>query len=568
MTEKTITTEASLIEKSAVKARSDWPWVLRWSFLALALSLLPTVWGYLITPPGAQFIGLNLNASDGNTYLAKMQEGARGEWLFSLVYTSEEHQPEFIYIFYLLLGKFQALTGLPGVVIFHLARLLCGLLLLLVGYHFICRYFSQKALRRTAFLLLCFSAGLGWLVSLFGLHDSTDLWIAESLTFSTILANPHFPLATALLLLTVMWTQDGWEGQGWPAYGKAAASAFVLGFVHPFMIVSLAGILGAFVLRRTFQHGAIVWPVWTGTALVGVLGAVGPVYTFIVINLNPVMRGWQAQNQTPSPLLWAYLTGYGLLLVAALPGMWWAETKSEVRSQKSKEISSSLILHPSSLRWQLLTTWFVINALLLYLPLSLQRRLSEGLHIPIVMLATAGLYYVWKLKPKLSTFFVVITTFSNLLVIAILIIMLHFQLSHNNVHPLYLYNEEAEAMTWLRDNTDWRDTVVASPLLGNLLPGQTGNRVYYGHDMETIDSAKKKPLLLRFLEGEMSQAEQQAFIQNNKLRYLFYGPEEAALGQGRFNPAGQGWAVAYSNNKVTIYELNYALLLNKWVALL
>ena len=70
MTEKTITTEASLIEKSAVKARSDWPWVLRWSFLALALSLLPTVWGYLITPPGAQFIGLNLNASDGNTYLA------------------------------------------------------------------------------------------------------------------------------------------------------------------------------------------------------------------------------------------------------------------------------------------------------------------------------------------------------------------------------------------------------------------------------------------------------------------------------------------------------------------
>ncbi len=532
------------LELEVSKQDSDWRWVWGWSLFALILASLPFILGYIFTPTGGHFMGLAFNALDSNSYLAKMEQGARGDWQFRLVYTSEEHSGEYVYLFYILLGKVQGLIGLPNILVYHVARILFGLLLLLVGYRFICRFFVEKKQRRTAFMLLCFSAGLGWLVILFGLTESTDLWVAESLTFFTLLANPHYPCATALLLLAIGWTLDGWEGQSWPAYGKAAASAFVLGFVHPFMIVPLAGVLGGFVLRQTLQNRKIDWSIWLGTVFVGIIAVLGPGYTFIVMNANPFMRAWLGQNQTLSPAPWAYLSGYGLLLIAALPGLWWVERKAKT------------VLNPPQLsRWQLLSTWLIINAILLYLPVGLQRRFVEGLHIPIVCLATAGLYFGWKLRPRWINRYVLATTLSTLLLLALQISNLSARPDSTSLHPLYLYNEELEAMNWLRSNTNWRDTVIASPLLGNYIPTRAGNRVYYGHDLETVNRADKAPLLGRFLRGEMNEAERRDFIQKNNLHYLYFGPEEAALSNNQHDPATQGATMVYFNNKVKIFRL-------------
>ncbi|MEI6045825.1 MAG: hypothetical protein WCS37_15870 [Chloroflexota bacterium] len=570
MTDKALVDE---IRTEKTGAQKDRVWVWGWTLFTLVLASLPFIWGYLVAPPGTHFMGLAFNALDSNSYLAKMELGARGEWRFSLVYTSEEHSGEYVYLFYILLGKVQGLIGLPNIVVYHLARFLFGLLLLLTGYRFICRYFGERRQRRTAFLLLCFSAGLGWLVAPFGLTDSTDLWVAESLTFFTLLANPHYPAATALLLLAIIWTQDGWEGKGWSAYGKAAGCGFILGFVHPFMIVPLSGILGSFVLRRTFLQRAephptgqraephptgqraephptiqFEWSIWLGTLLVGIMAVLGPLYTYIVMNGNPFMRAWLGQNQTLSPFPVAYLTGYGLLLVAALPGLWWVE----------RRLPSAGESYATASRWQLLTTWLVVNALLLYLPVGLQRRFVEGLHLPIVCLATAGLYFAWKLRPRWSGRYVLATTLSTFLILATQVGNLYARPDPNTPHPLYLYSEEVEAMVWLRSNTSWRDTVIASPVLGNYIPTRSGNRVYYGHDLETVNRADKAPLLGRFLRGEMVDIERQAFIQKNGLRYLYYGPEEQGLGDGKFDPTTQGWSLVYSNSKVKIFRLSQA----------
>ncbi len=519
-------------------------WIWGWALFTLALASLPFVWGYLITPTDGHFMGLAFNALDSNSYLAKMELGARGEWRFSLVYTSEEHSGEYVYLFYILLGKVPAITGLPNIVVYHLARVLFGLMLLMVGYRFICRYFSEKAQRRTAFLLLCFSAGLGWLVAPFGLTDSTDLWVAESLTFFTLLANPHYPLATALLLLAIMWTQDGWEGQGKAAYAKAAASAFILGFVHPFMLVPLSGVLGGFVLRRAIQTRRINWPDWFGTLFVGIIAALGPVYTYIVMNANPFMRAWLGQNQTLSPWPIAYITGYGLLLIAAVAGGWWAER------------GTASLPEPQRLRWQLLTTWLVVNALLLYLPVGLQRRFVEGLHLPILCLATAGLYFAWKLRPRWIGRYVLATTLSTFLLLATQFSNLYARPDPASLHPLYLYNAEVDGLSWLRDNTGPRDTVIASPLLGNYIPTRAGNRVYLGHDLETVNHDPKAVLLGRFLRGEMVNPERANFIRQNNLRYLYFGPEEIALSEGKFDPAAQGWPLVYSNSRVKIFRMS------------
>ena len=47
------------------------------------------------------------------------------------------------------------------------------------------------------------------------------------------------------------------------------------------------------------------------------------VYTLWVTQADPVLRGWTAQNVTPSPPVWDYALGYGLVLVLAVPGAVW-----------------------------------------------------------------------------------------------------------------------------------------------------------------------------------------------------------------------------------------------------
>ena len=102
-------------------------------------------------------------------------------------------------------------------------------------------------------------------------------------------------------------------------------------------------------------------------------------YTFWVTQADPVLRGWTAQNLTPSPPVWDYVLGYGLILALAVPG---AVVAARRRSDTDL----------------LLLAWVGVTALLLYAPFALQRRFSLGLHVPLAILAAMGLFRMAKRK--------------------------------------------------------------------------------------------------------------------------------------------------------------------------
>lgn len=505
-------------------------------------------------------MGFLWNSLDGNSYLAKMETGRRGEWLFHLSFTSEDHPGIILFTFYMLLGKLGGLFNWPNVLVFHVARLVCGGLLLWASWRFICRYFDQEKIRRTAFLLVCFGAGLGWLAGPLGLKDSTDLWVAESLTFFSILANPHFPLATALLLFGFMWLQDGWEATdpkvAWRAYAKTAGGGFLLGWIHPFLVIVLGAVAGLYLLRRTTTDRRIVWRDWLGLVVVGVVSLPMPVYIFLATTGDPVYKGWMTQNQTLSPWPIYYILGYGLLFALALVGGWWAERYSPLQSRA---------------RWQFITTWVVATAIMLYLPVSFQRRFVEGLHLPLVLLATAGFFWLarkWKpaVQARRANLLVIATSLSTLVVLGTFVGNIYARGENGDFHPLFMYGEEVTAMNWLKANTNLNDTVIAGPVTGSFIPAFAGNRVFYGHDLETIDRAQKFDLLQRFFEFKMSRDEIMQFAQKYNIRYVYFGPEEAAIfGQGAANsdedvapPDLQdlGWLLVYGNARVQIYKLS------------
>jgi hypothetical protein len=207
----------------------DWRWALAWAGVILAVSCLPYLIAWVATPPGYQFGGILVNPFDGNSYLAKMRQGWAGMWQFHLSYTPEPHDGVYIiYLFYLVSGHVARLTGLPLVFIYHLVRVLAGLALLVSVYAFLVRLTRDRFERRLGFLLVGTSAGLGWLGLAVGAF-AIDLWVPEAFAFFSLLTNPHFPLAMALMLLILMHVV--WPSRGvrrWLVPGLAALAGVLV----------------------------------------------------------------------------------------------------------------------------------------------------------------------------------------------------------------------------------------------------------------------------------------------------------------------------------------------------
>jgi hypothetical protein len=202
----------------------DWRWALVWAGVILAVSCLPYLIGWAATPSGYQFGGILVNPFDGNSYLAKMRQGWAGTWQSHLTYTPDPHDgASIIYLFYLGSGHLARLMGLPLVIIYHVARVLAGLALLMAVYAFLLRLTGDRFERRLGYLLVATSAGLGWLGLAVGAFP-IDLWVPEALAFFSLLTNPHFPLAMALMLVILM--EVVWPARGVPGCrsGETATS--------------------------------------------------------------------------------------------------------------------------------------------------------------------------------------------------------------------------------------------------------------------------------------------------------------------------------------------------------
>ena len=244
-------------------SRAERRWLIGVSLFVLALASLPYLFGALAAGPDRVFTGLQVNPLDGVSYLAKMRLGLRGEWLFQLLFTPERSAGGLLFTYFIALGHIARLTGLSLIVIFHAARLLGGLALLWVLYEFIARLARPIGLRRRMWWIVALSSGVGWLAALLGYGNSADLTIAESNTFFSLMANAHFALAMALMLLIFLLVL---EAQTFSIGRLAAtgAASLALAVVQPFAPFAVYAILGVVLLIWWWRDKALPrWPLTT-----------------------------------------------------------------------------------------------------------------------------------------------------------------------------------------------------------------------------------------------------------------------------------------------------------------
>ena len=434
------------------------------SLIVLCLVSLPFILAGRASGTDYVFSGFLFNPFDGNTYLAKMVQGWQGSWRFTLPYTADPGEGAYLFVFYLGLGHLARIFNLSNILVFHLARLLGAILLLWTLWRYFGALFSTSRPRKFAFALAALGSGMGWLLVVSGLLPS-DFWVAEAYPFLSAYANPHFPISLSLLLWLLMPPLDrvlrGWQ------LALIGLGALALSLLSPFGIVIVTLVLGCDFLRRAIQKNGS-WNIFWRILCIVLMGLPLMLYDLWVVAADPILAGWNAQNQTPSPPLWDLLISLSPALLLAIVGAW-----GVIRWRKQERLKEM----GSRENWYPLILWVGLGLLLLFIPWSLQRRFILGIYIPIAGLAALGMEFLAASRPRRYRILVV-AVFILAIPTNLIVLLAGGQAINTHDPKIYLTKEEYQALTWIAENTDDEALVLASPEMGLFIPvayGPTGN---------------------------------------------------------------------------------------------
>ena len=500
--------------------------------LALAIvTAVPYVYAYAVQPHGQVFMGFFYLGDDANTYLAKMRQGWEGAWSWQNRYTTEASPSAYLFMFWIVLGHIAAVTSLPLIVVFHLARIAAAFALMAAAWLFICHFIQDRTARRFAFFFCAVGLGMGYVIQalghpvIFGNQTDTLDWRMPELTaFYSVLALPHFAWSGVFAALGVALTLKAIDrGSMW--LGLLAGLAWLgQASIHPQMPILMAGATGvALLLRPARPRG------WVAAALAFAIPAPYILYSYLAFVGNPEVERWTFHSKNALPpesfSLFFAIAPQLLLALTGLPGALRRRTREDL----------------------FLVAWIVLLAAILYLPNpagDLRRRFLDALYLPLVVLAARGMYEA--ILPRLRSLRARrLIPFSYVAFAAIGSAFLVLAPLAVAGQPQYsVSTAEYNGLTWLGSQPAGR--VLAMPGVGLYVPAYSPDTVYVGHYDETFDYANKTEVALSLLTG---QADIEQFIQANDIRYVIWTadlqtPPPSALGPPTYDsPNFKIWKV-------------------------
>ncbi len=541
-------------------SRREWLVLGLVALAVMAITTLPLLYGWLIAGPDRIFTGIHFQSlNDWFVYYSYLEQARDGRLLFSNLYTGEPQAPQ-LNIFWLALGLAAKIFPAVGnVMIFNVSRLLLIPIFFVTVYLLIAAVFSRIKERLLALLFLSFSSGLGFLliyrIVLFPENYANghfnwplDLWVPESNTFLTLYYTPHFIASLALIVLIFLLTL---LFSGRPNYWYsvvAGLAALLLIAFHPFHLLTVFAVTGVFALVIIWQNRKMFWPFFVHFLILGA-GVLPPVWYYArQLATDKYLLLKAVQNQCPITPLWLTIIGYGLILALALIG-------AAILWRKKTKLANGEIF---------ILVWAIVQFFIIYAPVNYQRRMTEGLQVPLVLLAAIGLFYlaekIWSSPRPLAR----LISQNRELAFAVLLILL----SLSNIFALavdgyiyrsaatysYLSRETMAAIVWLKNAGPDVIILNSAPDGSNPLPAYSGRRVFVGHGVETLNYRSKQTAVEWFFAANRPVAVERDFLARRKISYIFYGPKERLL--GAYDPElKQYLQPVYENSEVIIYRV-------------
>jgi hypothetical protein len=543
-----------------------------YAFIVATLLSVPYLAGAANTPEGWLYSGAAVVPGgfmvDYNSHMAKMRQGVRGEWDYHLLFTHEAHPGlTGVQSFYIALGALAYVAGLSLQVVYHLARFVLTIVMILVLWRFVSCFFARDAERWTAMLFATLVTGVGWILYFFAPLLPTppapiEFWLMDAYNLTGAFYMPHFSAAIVLQMLAVMALMDFLAAPGVrpaPRMAWLTLLLVLLVLIQPYVVLltfPLTGLLVLYDLRQHWRRGVLRPHLWQYFWLVFPAGIHGglAIWQFLLLRSDPVWVNFTAQNITLSPSPDYYALGY---LPFLIPIVYFAF--SSRRSAATGNIPvSDLTVHTAPLIVPGL--WVIIVAVLLYAPLPTQRRYLLGVQTPLAILATAGWsYLITSVKPHLRP--MVAIPYFVLAGVALLLMLTGNLLGMTPAAtPAAFYSpDELAGYAWLRENAS-PDALVLTTLdgegkgSGGRLVAMTGMRVYLGHWIETADFLDKVDIIRQFYQPETEDAWRRDLLQSTGVQYVWY--DDYARAFGTWSPEQADYLEAvFSSETVTLYRV-------------
>ena len=496
---------------------AEWWLPLLLGAVLAVVTAIPYLYAYAVQPSGHVFVGFFYLWDDATTYLAKMREGWEGGWAWQNRYTTESAPTAYLFMFWIVLGHVAAITHLPLIVVFHLARVAGAFALMAAGWLFIRHFVPGDGARRFAIFFLAFGLGLGlvlWAigrpVAFDGPTEGLDLRMPELSAFYSVLALPHFAWSGVFAALGIPLTLRAVE-RGSLRFGLLAGLAWLgQASIHPQMPVLMGGAVAVAMLwRRPAPRG------WVAGMLAFAIPAPYVLYSYLAFVGNPEVERWTFHSKNavaPETISLLFALAPQLLLAATgIPGA--------IRRRSREDV--------------FLLAWLVLLAAILWLPNpagDLRRRFFDAIYLPLVVLGARGLYE--SVLPRLRSVRAQrLIPFSYVTVSAVgSAFLLLAPLSVASDPQYFITTAEHDGLAWLGSEPTGR--VLCMPGVGLYVPAYSSDTVYVGHYDETYNYAAKTQAAAAVLTG---QSDLETFARDNDIRYVIWtsdleSPPPAALG--------------------------------------
>jgi hypothetical protein len=217
-------------------------------------------------------------------------------------------------------------------------------------------------------------------------------------------------------------------------------------------------------------------------------------YNYFSFLFDPYLSTWQGQNRILSPPVIDYLLAYGLgvlfLILVYKKGL-------------SHMINNRLFLN----------SWIILIPVLVYFPINIQRRLTEGVWLCFCVYIAVFIMSTKRLSSKmllLSVFFLSTLLFT----------IGSVQTVQHVDAPIYSYKTIIEVGKYLHNEAMMGDVVLAPFDESNLLPVYAPIKVITGHGPESKNLDVITEKLNLFYQGQLSQKQTQEFLDLFKIKFI------------------------------------------------
>lgn len=484
-----------MILRPTVKVYKRFP-LFVWLLIVLVplATLIPYVVLYYQTPPGLEFTGFIFASDDPDSYLANMKIAETG-WKFNFMFTSEETEGGYIFLFYIFLGKLALLLNTSLLFMYHLARVVSGMLLILAGWLFLRTLNLSENERKWGFIIFCLAIQFPAFC-----HHYWGLVVhhPEASPFANILLLPHVTLSQALFLFGLYLFRTFLRSQKLVYIALINIAVLIMVLIHPYMILpfTLIALVSYYFQQHSFSYKKIFMAAASMVACTPYLA-----YLFLLMS-HPDIRQWQIQSSTlfSSPI--EPIMFNSILMILGIMGFFLMYRRDGWRNE---------------LLW-LCTLSFV----LIFIPFYFQERLLEAVG-PVLSFAggitISSLETIYQKKKHLVSLI-----FSFFLIPVIVALLAP---TFNPPTRSFMSKAEVSMYKWMDRNLHQSDVVLADLPYGLRIPGRAGCRVWCGHHDQTFKKEDKHRITRNFFtETKFNRKE---FLQNTNVKYILLDTKRSSL---------------------------------------